>query len=158
VSDAYNNEIFSLHERLGLKDAVELISEVPQEKILDYYDSSDCLALPCIVDKSGDRDGIPTVILEAMATEMPVISTEVSGIPEVVINDLSGVLIAPGSSSELANALETLHRDPALRDRLGKKGREIVLDEFEISSSVDLLLGIIFRDDARDVSKNAARK
>ena len=147
-----------VNKKLGLKGAVELISEVPQEKILGYYDSSDCLALPCIVDKSGDRDGIPTVILEAMATEMPVISTEVSGIPEVVINDLSGVLIAPGSSTELADALETLHRDPALRGRLGKKGREIVLDEFEISRSVDLLLGIILRDDARAVSEYAAKK
>ncbi len=86
------------------------------------------------------------------------ISTEVSGIPEVVINDLSGVLIAPGSSTELADALETLHRDPALRVRLGKKGREIVLDEFEISRSVDLLLGIILRDDARAVSEYAAKK
>lgn len=158
VSDAYDEEIFALYERLGLKGAVEFISEVPQEKILEYYNSSDCLALPCIVDKSGDRDGIPTVILEAMATEMPVISTEISGIPEVVINDLSGVLIAPGSPAELADAIETLHSDPALRERLGKKGREIVLDEFEISRSVDLLLGIILRDDARAVSEDAAKK
>jgi len=158
VSDAYDDEIFALYEKLGLKGTVELVSEVPQEKILDYYNSSDCLALPCIVDKSGDRDGIPTVILEAMATEMPVISTEVSGIPEVVIDDISGVLIAPGSSTELADAIETLHRDPALRKRLGEKGREIVLDEFEISRSVDLLLGIILRDDARAISENAAKK
>lgn len=158
VSDAYDGEIFALYEKLGLKGAVELVSEVPQEKILDYYNSSDCLALPCIVDKSGDRDGIPTVILEALATEMPVVSTEVSGIPEVVINDLSGILIEPESSSGLADALETLHGDPALRDRLGKRGREIVLDEFEISRSVDLLLGIILRDDAGIVSQSAARK
>ena len=158
VSDAYDDEIFALHNKLGLRGAVELISEVPQEKILDYYDSSDCLALPCIVDKSGDRDGIPTVILEALATEMPVISTEVSGIPEVVINDLSGILIQPESSSELADALETLYRDPALREKLGKRGREIVLDEFEISRSVDLLLGIILRNDAGAVSKNARKE
>ena len=158
VSDAYEREIFALYEKLGLKGAVELISEVPQEKILDYYNSSDCLALPCIVDKSGDRDGIPTVILEALATEMPVISTEVSGIPEVVINDLSGILIQPESSSELADALETLYRDPALREKLGKRGREIVLDEFEISRSVDLLLGIILRNDAGAVSKNARKE
>ena len=68
------------------------------------------------------------------------------------------MLISPGSSAELADALEALHSDPVLRERLGKKGRDIVLDEFEISRSVDLLLGIILRDDARAVSEDAASK
>lgn len=148
VSDAYEKEFFKLYEELGSKDSVELISEVPQERILDYYNSADCMAQPCIVDKHGDRDGIPTVIVEAMATDLPVISTPVSGIPEVIVNDVTGLMVGEGDAAGLADAIERLYNDRMLGSRLGKNGRELVEREFNISHNVDLLLEVILKTDS----------
>lgn len=140
VRDAYEKQFFELYHELNLSSSVELIPETPQETILDYYYSADCLALPCIVGKDGDRDGIPTVILEALATELPVISTKVSGIPEVIEDGKSGLLIEPEDTEKLAYAIEKLCYDTELRFRLGKNGRQIIKQKFEISANVDLLL------------------
>lgn len=140
VRDEFANQIFELYERLKLRDTVELIPEITQEAILDFYQNADCMVLPCIVGKDGDRDGIPTVILEALATELPVISTNVSGIPEVIKDGQSGLLVEPENVEELAHAIEKLYNDIELRNRLGKNGRRIVEQEFEITANVDQLI------------------
>lgn len=140
VSDKYESNIFKLYKELDLEGLVKFIPGVPQEKILDYYLSADCFVLPCTVDKDGDRDGIPTVILEALATALPVITTPVSGIPEVIHNNETGLLVEQKNAQELADAIERVYFDKELRERLGRAGRDIVHNEFEISSSVDRLL------------------
>ena len=141
------NEIFRLYEELGLHNHVELIPNVSQEKILDYYTNADCFVLPCVVGKNGDRDGIPTVIIEALAMGLPVVSTPVSGIPEVIIERETGLLVKPSDTQALSEAIEELYESKELRKRLGNAGRKIVEEKFEISHIVDSLLKVILETD-----------
>jgi len=87
-------------------------------------------ALPCQVASDGDRDGIPNVLLEAMAMELAVVSTSVSGIPEVIQNGINGLLVKPGDAAALATAIGCLLDDAALRRRLGEAGRHTVATMF----------------------------
>lgn len=143
VSDIYENEIFKLHRELQLQGVVELISDVTQERIVDFYSGADCFALPCNVSEDGDRDGIPTVIIEALSMELPVISTNVSGIPEIIKDGETGLLIKPHDVNDLMIKIETLYKDEDLRNRLGAAGRKIVQKQFEISTNVKNLLDVI---------------
>jgi len=111
--------------------------------LIDYYYNSDCFVLPSVISDSGDRDGIPNVILEAFAAGLPVISTNVSGIPEVVINNQTGLVVEPNNINELADTIEKLYLDVKLRTTLGLKGRQLVEQQFEISTNVDHLISYI---------------
>lgn len=143
VKDNYDKEIFNLYQNLKLEGTVDLIPEIPQEKITEYYGAADCFVLPCIVGSDGDRDGIPTVIMEALAMELPVISTSVSGIPEVIKDNVTGLLVEPGDSVALAEAIEKLYRNRELGVELGRNGRRLVSREFDISTNVTRLLETI---------------
>ncbi len=140
VRGNFEKEIFRLYDSLGLKSCIELIPEMSQEKLMDYYENADCFVLPCLIAKSGERDGIPNVILEALAMELPVVSTDVSGIPEVVNDGKSGLLVEPENAEEIAYAIEKLYFDNELRCRLGNNGRQLIKQEFEISANVDRLI------------------
>jgi glycosyltransferase involved in cell wall biosynthesis len=86
--------------------------------------------------EDGSRDGIPNVILEAMAMRLPVVSTDHSGIPEVVEHGVSGVLVAPRDASALADALEQVLSDAPTARRMGERGREVVEDRFDVRVNV----------------------
>ncbi|MCB0087248.1 MAG: glycosyltransferase, partial [Caldilineaceae bacterium] len=92
---------------------------------------ADIFTLPCLVVDSGDRDGIPNVLAEGMAMELPVVSTSISGIPEIVEHDVNGLLIEQKDALALANALEQLLLDAELRHRLGQAARATILDVFD---------------------------
>jgi glycosyltransferase involved in cell wall biosynthesis len=139
VRGDYEREIFQLYDHLKLEGCVQFIPELPQKDIIKYYSGADCFALPCVIAGSKDRDGIPVVILEAMAMQLPVVSTPVSGIPEVVKNEETGLLANPGDADDLAQAINRLYADPELREKLGVAGRNFVTQQFEISSTVDQL-------------------
>lgn len=139
VNGDFENEVFQLYDSLKLKDCVQFIPALPQNEIIRCYAGADCFALPCVIAGSKDRDGIPVVILEAMAMQLPVVSTPVSGIPEVIENGETGLLVEPGNAGELAQAIQRLHSDPGLRSRLGTTGRNFVTKQFDISSTVDQL-------------------
>lgn len=143
VSDIYENKIFNLYRDLKLEGIVEFIKDVPQDKIIDYYQQADCFVLPCKVSEDGDRDGIPTVIAEALSMELPVISTYVSGIPEVIIEKKTGLLVEPGDVSGLTDNIETLYKDSDLRSRLGRAGGKFVSEEFDVSKNTKKLMDII---------------
>ena len=130
---------FNCMTSLELEGCVQFIPELPQKDIIKYYSGADCFALPCVIAGSKDRDGIPVVILEAMAMQLPVVSTPVSGIPEVVKNEETGLLANPGDADDLAQAINRLYSDPELREKLGIAGRNFVTQQFEISSTVDQL-------------------
>lgn len=144
VSGNFEKEIFQLYGQLDLNGFVEFIPELSQEDVITHYLSADCFVLPCRIAGSNDRDGIPNVILEALAMELPVVTTPISGIPEVMENDKTGLLVNPENADELAIAIERLYSDKELRRKLGKAGRDFVIQHFEISSNVDRLLKIIF--------------
>ncbi|MDX2041489.1 MAG: glycosyltransferase family 4 protein [Acidobacteriota bacterium] len=121
---------------LKLEQTVTLLPAMTQEGLLAMYRQATVFALPCQVLADGDRDGIPNVLVEAMAMKLPVVSTPVSGIPELIENDVNGLLIPPQNSHSLAIALETLLNDVELRTRLGESARQTVCRHFDIQRNV----------------------
>lgn len=132
-------EITRQVKSLGLQDLVRLEGPVPQAELREVYRSSTAFVLPCQVVADGDRDGIPNVLVEAMALEVPVVSTDVSGIPELIDHDVNGLLVPPSNAPALADALERLLADQELRLRLGRSGRRKVLERFDARNTTRVL-------------------
>jgi glycosyltransferase involved in cell wall biosynthesis len=112
--------------RLELGDAVLLGEAIPQEEVARRMQACDLFVLPCRQDRTGDMDGIPTVFMEAMATGRPVVSCPVSGVPELVRDGETGLLVPSEDAVALADAIARLARDGELRARLGRQGRLLV--------------------------------
>ncbi len=112
--------------RLALGETVSLGGSVPQEEVARQLVASHLFVMPCRKDRTGDMDGIPTVFMEAMATGRPVVSCAVSGVPELVRDGETGVLVPPDDPEALADAIARLAADPELRARLGRQGRALV--------------------------------
>src|SRR5215470_7452111 len=123
-------------EQLDLSSRVNLLGSLSQDAVLEKLQAADIFALASTTDAQGATDVFPTVILEAMASGRPVVSTHLAGIPELVVDGQTGMLAPPGDSTELAHALEQLLRDPELRLRFGHAGRERVEQHFRIAQTV----------------------
>ncbi|HFE48868.1 MAG TPA: colanic acid biosynthesis glycosyltransferase WcaL [Chromatiaceae bacterium] len=121
----------TLVERLGLGGQVTLDGARTHEALLPIYQRSHIFALPCQVLENGDRDGIPNVLMEAMACGLAVVSTPISGIPELVTDGEDGLLTPQKNSTALCNALERLIRDREERRRLGDNARRTILRAFD---------------------------
>jgi len=117
---------------LGLDDAVQLLGSVPRDRVAREVAAADIVVQPSIVLASGKTEGIPVALMEALAAERAVIASAVSGIPELVRDGQTGVLVEPGDADALAAAIERLAADPALRRGLGAAGRALVLAEFNL--------------------------
>ena len=128
--------------RCGLEDVVTFLGAQPQEEVHRAYRRATIFALPCIVTSEGDRDGIPTVLLEAMASGIPVVSTAVSGIPELIDSGHDGLLVGPHDPGMLADALGLLLADAELRDRLAQVARRTIETQFAIDRSAQQLLAL----------------
>jgi glycosyltransferase involved in cell wall biosynthesis len=111
---------------LRLGESVRFGGSVPQEEIARRMRGCDVFVLACRRDRSGDMDGIPTVFMEAMATGRPVVSCAVSGIPELVRDGETGLIVPPDDPGALADALARLAADASLRARLGATARALV--------------------------------
>ena len=109
---------------------VQLPGAVGPEALLDEYRRAGALCMPCRLLPT-DRDGIPNVLVEAMAAGAPVVATAVSGIPELVEHEVNGLLIPPDDPEALADALLRLHDDPELTATLTRNGRETVAERFD---------------------------
>lgn len=126
----------------GLENQVKLWGGRPHPEILQAYQEHDIFALAAVVTPGGDRDGIPVVLMEAGAMGLPLISTEVSGIPELVRHEQTGWVVPPGDARALADAIAKLAADPALRKRLGRNARALVQAEFDIEVNANRLITI----------------
>lgn len=129
-------QIRSLH----LEDTVSIRGALFHEQVIEEYQRTSIFVLPCITGSDGDRDGIPNVILEAMAMQIPVISTNHSGIPEAVVDGANGLLVPSADEVALAEALARLIDDPELRLRLGEQGRITVIEKFNLERNAGALL------------------
>jgi glycosyltransferase involved in cell wall biosynthesis len=118
-------------ERLGLQGRVELLGPLPQCEVIREMQGAALLAMPCVVAPDGDRDGLPNVIQEALALGTPVVTTDVTGIPEVVRHGETGLLVPQHDPPALADAVERLLADPDLRVRLAAGGRRLIEAEFD---------------------------
>jgi glycosyltransferase involved in cell wall biosynthesis len=119
---------------LQLTDYVTLFGKLPPAEVSARYSQASLLVMPSCV-RHNDRDGIPNVLIEAMAKGIPVVSTRVSGIPELVRDDQTGLLVEPDDPEALAKAIARLLTDHTLAERLAQAGRELVLQEFNIYRS-----------------------
>jgi colanic acid/amylovoran biosynthesis glycosyltransferase len=126
-------------ETLGLGERVTLVGRMTTHEVAAELAASDVLVAPSVPTKSGKREGIPVVLMEAMATGLPVVASRLSGIPELVTDGVDGLLVPPGDASALADALARLAADPALRARLGSAGRETVLAGFDVDRNAAAL-------------------
>jgi glycosyltransferase involved in cell wall biosynthesis len=122
-------------DRLRLQDRVTLCGALAHEAVVDKYREATLFVLPCIVAEDGDRDGIPNVLIEAMAMQLPVVSTYHSSIPELVEDGTSGFLVPPKDKEALAEALVRLLDNRALCTELGQNGREKVLKDFDLDKN-----------------------
>jgi colanic acid/amylovoran biosynthesis glycosyltransferase len=134
-----------LVKRYALQQVVELIGSLHQEDVKSYLERADVFVLPCVTASNGDMDGIPVSLMEAMAMEIPTVSTYVSGIPELIENEESGLLVNEKDEVALANALQRLLEDQALCAKLGKNGRHKVIQEFNIHKSASQLATLYLR-------------
>lgn len=121
---------------LGLADKVVLRGALPQHEVLAAMRRARVLVLPCVKSTTGDQDGLPTVLLEALAVGLPAISTNLAGIPEIIEPGVSGLLVEPGAPGELANAITRILASPELARRLAAGGRERALDRFDLKRNV----------------------
>jgi glycosyltransferase involved in cell wall biosynthesis len=136
-------------EQLDLSSRVNLLGSLSQGAVLEKLQAAQIFALASTTDAQGATDVFPTVILEAMASARPVVSTRLAGIPELVVDGQTGMLAPPGDSTALAHALEQLLRHPELRLRFGDAGRARIEQDFRIEQTVAPLIEMLERSCSR---------
>jgi colanic acid/amylovoran biosynthesis glycosyltransferase len=119
----------------SLDDVVELPGWLPAHRLLALLPRATVFVAPSRISASGDRDGIPTVVLEAMAARLPVVATDVSGIPEAVANGVTGLLVPAGDAAALADGLQRILIGPEAGREMGQAGRRSVLASFDLTSN-----------------------
>lgn len=120
---------------LALQDKVSLLGKMTQDQLANLYPQANLFVLPCQVLENGDRDGIPNVLFEAMVCGVPVISTRIPGVCELVEHQKNGLLVEQRNAAALADAMELLLGSPDLRNELARNGRRTVLGNFTRESS-----------------------
>jgi glycosyltransferase involved in cell wall biosynthesis len=128
--DKHGDAIRARVKALGLEDRIRLPGAMGPPELLDQYRRASALCMPCRL-LPDDRDGIPNVLVEAMAAGTPVVATAVSGIPELVTDGVNGLLVEPDQPAQLAAALIQLHEHPDLADRLSREARTTVDERFD---------------------------
>lgn len=152
LSDAIKAQV----ERLGLSDRVDFLGARAQTEVLAAYRESDLFVLPCRIAADGDRDGLPNVLVEAQSQAISCVSTPVSGIPELIENGVTGVLVDPDEPRLLADALLALARDPDRRNRLGASGADKVHAQFDHRGTIGRLIAL-FEASGVTTSRSLAR-
>ncbi len=131
-------ELKALQEQirsLGLRDHVSLVGAMRQDEVRSAMQRAACFVLPCVQAKDGNVDALPTVLLEAMACGCPTVSTILSGIPEIIENDVSGMLVEVESVERLASAMESILKNPDFAMRLSEGGRRRAVQRFDVSKN-----------------------
>lgn len=129
--------------RLGIADRIRFHGGMIEPQVQDMLESADLFVLPSIVTSVGRMDGIPVVLMEALAAGLPVVATRLSGIPELIRDGDTGLLVEPGDPSELAQALARIVSDESHLNP--KSGRRLIESEFEIGSSAKRLAGLFLQ-------------
>lgn len=130
-------------DSLPLADQVELVGSRTQPEIRCSLSNASAFVLPCVEEKSGGMDILPTVITEAMAARLPVVSTRLAGIPEMVVDRATGLLVAPGDAVALADAIEKLLANPESARAMGIAGRQRAEALFSEEVTIPQLLSLL---------------
>jgi len=126
----------------GVADVVRFLGRVSNSELARLYASCDVFVLPSIVDSHGDTEGLGVVLLEAMSYGRPVVATDVGGIPDIVLDERTGLLVPQKDAPALAHAMRRLLANRALAKRLGAGGRDHVRAHFSWPSIVDRVLAL----------------
>jgi len=137
-------ELEGLIAALSLGDAVSLAGALPHEAVVDQYRQATLVVLPCVRTADGDVDGIPNVLVEAMALGLPVVSSNLPAIRELITDGVDGLLVPAGHTERLAAAVHRLLVDDQLRRRLGGEARRAVVERFDIETNVRLLANTLW--------------
>lgn len=118
--------------RHGLGDVVQLVGSMPHEQLVERMRTAAMVVLPCIETHDRFMDGIPNLLVEGSALEVPVVATRLSGIPELVVDGETGLLVPSRNAGALADAIEMLVHDPAKGREMGRRGRQRVQAMFDL--------------------------
>ena len=144
VGDGELRELIAQHvHALGLDSEVTLAGAQPRERISELMQQSDLFVLPSVVIETGKKEGLPVVLIEALASGLPVVATAISGIPELVRHGQTGLLVPQRNSTALAGAIAQLLDDPELGDRLARAGRKHVAEHYDIRKNVRALAELL---------------
>jgi colanic acid/amylovoran biosynthesis glycosyltransferase len=141
-SGVLENELRSLANSLDISKNVVFLGNVSDDLQIDELSKATIFILPCIKGRNGDVDGIPVSLMEAMYSRIPVISTTLSGIPELIQNGKEGLLVEPGNVGQMVDAIETLLKNDDLRSKMGERGKEKIVLDFNIHKEVEKLIAI----------------
>jgi glycosyltransferase involved in cell wall biosynthesis len=131
------DEVAAEAQQLGIGARIEWLGARPQEQVLEEYRGADLFVLNCRIAEDGDRDGLPNVLMEAQSQRLPVISTAMPAVAELVIDGETGLLTPPDDPARLAEAIARLLRDPALRAQYGEAGFQRVRSLFSATEGID---------------------
>ncbi|WP_375270793.1 glycosyltransferase [Sphingomonas sp.] len=130
--------------QLGLADRVRFHGAQPFEVVAEAYRTASVCVAPSVIGPDGRQEGIPNVMIEALAYQRPAITTAISGIPELIRDGETGLLVPPGDSSALAAALARVHDDPLAALAMAKRGRAHVETEFDLEKNARRQLALFF--------------
>lgn len=131
-----------LAQKLGIADRITWKGALAQEEVLEHYRRADIFALACRIAADGDRDGLPNVLVEASSQNLVCISTNISGVPELLTDGENGFVVPSEDPASLARALEEAIRTPDLRHRLGQAAETRVREHFDHNSSIRQLTNL----------------
>lgn len=130
-----DSELKQLTSSLGLENSIKFLGRVPHESVPDLLAKLDIFVMPSIYDS----EGFGVAAVEAEAMEVPVVATKVGGVPEVVLDGKTGILVEPRNSDQLANAIIKLIENPALRYQMGKNGRRYVMKKYNWKDNAKIM-------------------
>jgi glycosyltransferase involved in cell wall biosynthesis len=136
------------HAELGLNGSVVFAGPKRQDEVLSLMQKSSILCLPCTIAEDGNQDALPTVLLEALASGLPNISTTVSGIPEIIDSEVDGILVGPNDAEALGKALERLLLSENLRTQFAERGRRKATEKFDLRKNAGRLLQLFQEDES----------
>lgn len=128
---AGSNQLKEQIRNQGVGDCIRLVGPLPQEVLRGHYERAMVFVLPCVRAKDGDRDILPNVLKEAMAVGVPVVTSRLEGIEELVEDEVSGLLFEPGNVASLADKIERVLVEPQLRDQLARAARNVIEHRFD---------------------------
>jgi len=151
-------EIERIIEELQLDDIVSLAGKMTQDELVKLYRQADMFVLPCLITEDGDRDGIPNVLLEAMAMNVPVISTNISGITELINHQTNGLLVPSKDSHALAKEIAELIERPQLIQQLKEAGRATILRQFSLDKNIKQVKNLLLTSARKSSSNHQLQK
>ncbi len=135
-------QILQLINELNLENHCSWLGTKTHTEVLDHFRRSDLFVLGCEVAKNGDRDGIPNVLVESLAMGVPAVSTNVSALPEILIDGTTGITVEPQNSAAFADAILKLLTDGTLRKQVSRQGRIFVQERFDNKKLITELAAI----------------